>query len=510
MSAVELQRNGAAYLDAIIADALSEIRLSSQQLSEACAVTPKQFWTVADLYCAVLIAASHQSETFAAAAEGFESIGKWSTIKDPRSSLLLFCDFALFKLAGTLISNPHKRLSILRVLLAFSTDDPSSRIQCIKRLQSIIPDLPVFITCLTILAAHETQMDDSLLDLYLYYGTIGLGLQSPRLRAGAMAVFSALLPRAYEIVAAMLPQFLTMAKQESWWEIHAHLLSLSGSLLEIDHMQRDPASASSLTSQAVTPDLCLEIIHSVFHPNVSRNVKLWGIHTLSSALVVGEPLAGVYLEVLLTMSPEDRQLLLRLDKEKGHMDVFRIPLPASNGIPFVVEPVTLRWHPMAIASALISSVRKNNLDRLEAEQLEVLYGCVVSIIETAADNTAGLDDSWVTVYTSLKDYIIVGLCDQNSCRSSSGILRCFLKNSKLKTFILKEPRFIGILRLLYPEDGSGSSLCQQNMEDFFRDVYTLGDPYSSTVVTVLENFAKAFTTNFDNSNLHEVLHGFSG
>lgn len=119
ISAVEQQRSGGSALDTIVAETLGEIRMSSQEIAEACAVTPKQFWRVSDLLCAITCAAAHSTSSFEAVVDCFEAIGRWTTLREPRASLSLFCDFSLFKLSNALTSHPHKRLGILRVLLCW-------------------------------------------------------------------------------------------------------------------------------------------------------------------------------------------------------------------------------------------------------------------------------------------------------------------------------------------------------------------------------------------------------
>ena len=509
MSAVELLRGGA-DLDSVIAATLAEIQLSAQQLAEACAVTPKQFWRVSDMFCTVLITTSHHSESSSAAVESFEAVGRWMAQRDPKSSLALFCDFALFKLAGTITINHHKRLGLLRVLLAFTPLDSQSKVQCIKRLQSIlVGDINVFIVCLTILAAHETQMDDTLLDLYLYYGTIALGLPSPKMRAGAVLVFSSLLPQAEDIIVAMLPQLSLLAEQEGWWEIHAHLLSLVGSLLRL-RGGRGPATDSEEskmnTEEMGTMELALGIVNKIFGPSSPKNQRHWGLLALAPGLICGETLAALYLKVLVGLDDSDRRFFLGLGHGK---DVMRVPLPSSTGIPFILEPVVGRWHPLPVARAILTAVKRGNLDRLEPETLEVLYATVKSTAETAAPHGAStLHGPWLELFTALKDYIFVGFCDQESCRSAAGIMTCYMSHSPLREGVLREGRFLGILRLLYPEDDEGNSLCQSVVESFLRDTANMGEPYTSMVLGIIEQFAKSFTTQYERSDLQDILKEF--
>ena len=328
-------------------------------------MTPKQFWRVADVYINAIIIAPSNSMSFLAASEGFQSLGRWIAHKDPRGSLALFCDFALTKMTSVLANNPLKRLGILKMLHAFSPNDIPSHIQCIKRLQAVVPNITDFIHCLTILATQESTLDASLLDLYVYYASIGLSHPSPKLRAGALAVLSTLLSQngagtgSTDIIIALVPTFIQLSRQDMWWEIQAHLLTLAGGLLELCGGQqgREPATEQD----ALLSDSALEIVNSILTVRASACTKQWGLVALAASTSCGEPVTSIYVNTLLALAPAERAFLLGLRQSGGGLanaaggglagarsaakGVYskRIPLPASSGIPFVLEPVTFRW-----------------------------------------------------------------------------------------------------------------------------------------------------------------------
>ena len=161
--------SGDPALDALVAASMEEIRQSSQSLADACVVTPKQFWKVADLFCACLLQCPRRNSSFTTAIEAFCSLGLSINARDPRGSFLLFCDFALPKLQDALQSQPYKRVGVLQVLVSFVSTDSSSRIQCIRRLQLNAPDTATFIFCLAVLASKEVLMTTALVDSYCYY-----------------------------------------------------------------------------------------------------------------------------------------------------------------------------------------------------------------------------------------------------------------------------------------------------------------------------------------------------
>ena len=77
-------------------------------------------------------------------------------------------------LANGLFTHPLAPITPQPVFTMTSNSPP--RVQCIKRLQSVLTDQAIFINCLTILASNETQIDNNLFDLYLQYLVLGIEL----------------------------------------------------------------------------------------------------------------------------------------------------------------------------------------------------------------------------------------------------------------------------------------------------------------------------------------------
>ena len=76
---------------------------------------------------------------------------------------------------------------------------------------------------------------------------------------------------------------------------------------------------------------------------------------------------------------------------------------------------------------------------------------------TYANSTgiAILDAEWCDVFSSLKDYICVALCDPDACQFSGYILSNYIMFSDLRGVAIQDQSFLGSLKLLYPMDGTG-------------------------------------------------------
>jgi hypothetical protein len=536
---------------------LAEIRLSTQQLADASVMTPKQYWKISDLLIAVLIHCTYQSSAYHTAIDTFESLGRWIHQKDPKSSLVLFCDFSLFKLSSTLQTHPYKRLGILRTLYAFSAHDTSSHIQCIKRLQHIVTNLHVFIHCLTILSSLEQQLDMSLLDLYQYYAIMGLGIPSPKIRAGATSVISNLYPLSGGMISPVLPQLMSLAETETWWEIQCHLLTLAAHILEArlpeNCHQLDPATDEAPWrggEDEITADesYALSFLALLFTPQASKMVKQWGLVILARAVSYGEEVSLKYLEVLESLEVTDRRFLLDLtssslteprqqeerdgagsvDGGGGGESTRKIPLPSSTGVDFILEPVTALFNPLVIVRAIESKIISERLERLSPALMQILHASVraasqnqqmTSLHKPASLSSAGSDvfqisltGSWIDLFNSLKDFIYTGLTDSLSAEDSAGLLIEYILKSSYQDALLTDNKFLTVMRLVYPSDSlvtENQRLCQVALEAFFEFLFhTGGDYYSAAVINTLEVFAKNYSSNYEASSLQHLMKYF--
>jgi hypothetical protein len=398
-------------------------------------------------------------------------------------------------------------------------------VQCIKRLQTLVGDLEIFIHCLTILASLQSEHDDMMLDLYIYYANIGLGLPSPKLRAGAVAMLASLLPAAESLVISMLPQMLRLARTERWWEMHAHLLSFAGKLVcslggarGESKLQHDPVEDAE---QALNETL--EIVNEIFSTRASKNIRICGLVALAEATQAEDRIIGPYLQVLYSLEDNDRKFLLGfLDAAgAGRPPRFQAsaagisPLPSSIGIPFAIRPVTGGWNPLGVTGYIAETAN----DRLTAAQFQALHAAVLTAESRSSEDALPehtLAGPWLDMFANLKDKIFAGLTDSATAVSAVGVLSSFLFGSTLRDTLLEESKFVSSLKQIYPSttmnEGQEQLLrpCQAVLEAFMRDAFSAGAPFDRIANTTIAQFAKINTNNFEKSTgLQKLLKEFS-
>ena len=125
----------------------------------------------------------------------------------PAWSLLCITCFILQSLHRTHIHARSKCLNSVNLLEIRLVAESN----CVH--QDELKDQGVFMLSLASLIELETSFDDDLLDLYLYYCVVGLGMASPRLQSAALAMLQSCAVQQPALVVAKLPLVNTLCKR---------------------------------------------------------------------------------------------------------------------------------------------------------------------------------------------------------------------------------------------------------------------------------------------------------
>ncbi|CAM9306278.1 unnamed protein product [Chrysoparadoxa australica] len=434
--------------EASCVNVLNDMAGQAQQLADASCFNPKQYWRVSSVLCSLLIDRADTELTFRAAVEAFRALGLATCNRDSAVSLSLFCDFSLPRLTPKLRSSPTKRTYILRVLHSFCPSGTASRIALIKRLQGQIGHMPTFLYALAGLVHMEEQFDAGLLDLYLYYFSMGVQQAYPSLRAASIAMLLPLMRWSNAGLAALLPDLLRSAKEDSWWEVQAQLAVVCSGLLD------------SCPPQDM--DALQEILTQVLKPTAPVNVRMIGLASLAPALNnAPAELTSLLLDVLLSLPHRERQALLGLAPEG------LIVHSPSGGIHLTA--ITTTWPPLLVGRCMEDTIVGGQQERLHPEQMSILSALIRT--ELSSD-TGGLGQQWGELFEGLRDHIFVGMCDPDCVDHAVFVVTAFMDNSHLGDAVLREGRFIGILQLLV---GKGADpVCLEKVLDWLKSTHSRG------------------------------------
>ena len=260
--------------------------------------------------------------------------------------------------------------------------------------------MKTFIHCLTVLAYNDSDIDDTRREFYIYYATMGLAMPNPKLRASCIWTLAILYPLAPQEIIPLMPELCTFAETETWWEVHAHILSLCGLILE------SLSPGSPATSQA--QEMALSVVTKLFTPRSSSVLKNWGLATLARGTSIGGEFADIYLETLLSIKPDERSFLLG-EAPKGSRPATLI---SSTGLPFAIDPIIYDWYPLSIARALLNHIASSEgRQQLLPEEMQIFATCVSSACTTSdqlGDTKENpLEDEWLDIWSSLSDFVFV-------------------------------------------------------------------------------------------------------
>lgn len=545
-------------MDGLIASCLNEIGGSADLVADSCSLNPKQFWRVSDLFCTAIVHVPAESHSYQAAVDSFAAVGRCITRIDPISSLALFCDFALFKLVEAIVEHPEKRNALMRLLHAYAPPDTQSHVQCIKRLQSALPDLTVFIHCLTMLATKEAQLDATLIDLYIYYGTMGLSNASPKVRASAASMIANFASRAEHVTAVygMMLTIAPLAESETWWETNLYIVAYCASVLkslmvrqrgEVAGLAEGSEASTTFTGGELTEEDmelghdAIQTINVILTRMRSQALLKLSVSNLAQAVGYSEAFNNVYLDILSKVSDSDRRFVLGLESEKRILSLqsekpksrigtpqigqsrgsptqpIPLPLSSSTGEDFLLYPIGKKFDALSLAKTLVADVITSEVERLNLLQVQVLESCFLSAVETARRSGNKLDgvlgDAWLDVFNDVKSHVFIAFCDPLLAPYASACVSLFLYFSPLRERILSDGKIAGLLRVLYPAvapgasteddgyaaeaDSTGTLQCRGGFEAFLAETHACGYPFDGACVQILTNFSTSHPMQFD-------------
>jgi len=476
--------------DPLAAEVFQAASEHSENLACACLSSPPQYYRVSAIYLKVLMDCEEASETFARATQGLVEIGKKMVELDNSTTTNSFEDYTL-KPLGELLRSPGKRHAILRILYSFCPQDVDSHIAMIKKLQSNVKDMNTFVHALTILIFMERQMNDSLLDLYLYYSIIGITEKEPGLRAASIAMLSVVVAHNASAVTESMPHLVILAKEDTWWEVHAQLLVVCSALLR----QLNPDSPDTAA--------VFEIINAVFSDKSSDNIKKIGLSYLAKNVESHKALLPGYLRVLLSLPRDDASKTFVVSTNPSHAQELAVAGASGGKYRLAPLPLSPGWSGLKIAQQLVQDVQDQQPEHMEVEQMQALLACLT----TSPDKEtvfASNQDCWAAVFNHARDYVFVALCDAECCDLALCILREFVLRSSLQEKVLQEGTLLGSLRLLYPMEGGADEGCQTKVAEFLEEMYKAGSPYSGAIGQLLDQFAHNHPAQFEASPLQPL------
>ena len=447
----------------------------SGTLSDSLVKSAQEFESYSELIVATIQKIKVDAEHFAGFLRSLKAVGESMTSLDLNVSRQLFSHFMLAPVVQIVKRSPEKLTVLVSLIHSSSHSSAYSRLQLVREVFEASEDYCFIIRVIAELVTFDVVFSKDLHEYYKTHALQGVESPSPRIRASAVSILASLARLSPEFVAQDVPKLQRLIN-ETWWETRAQLVRLAGIMLPF---KPDP--------------LLHKIIELNFKPSSSKNIVRIGLIYLAPCLNTCPELCDIYMECLISIEPEIREVVLSTDTVSVGNVVrgYFTQKYSLSGAPTL-------WNAFGVASSLSKFISVRDLRNLDYCHVEILWACLFR-------PPANLE--WVQVYDQLKNYLFVGLEDPEICKGVIGVLKHFMTAPLLTTEILKKSfnTMINELSLLLSKTSDKGILAQTY--EFVKSLYwgSGNVELQDFIYGILKSFAEKHPVLFDRSELVEIM-----
>lgn len=471
--------------------------------------TPAEFWRVWTLFCPALTDFSESSPVFGSVVFLFKRLGGLMQELDQVLTQQLMVDVGLQSLAPILSDSPGKREPLCELVYTYSQPTVISHLMVLRELKEGIARLPVYVACLSYFVSLELQMgllDEHLREHYMYYAMVALQSPQPKIRVAGLSILVTITAAPDDHpqnVLVLLPSFAELV-HDTWWEVQAQLLLLTGNLLLHNTTVHggQPETADEETKSRVV--VLQQIAEHILRPaGTSKIILQVGLCALVKNLRLYPALLPGFVSALLRQDPGLRRRLLGPRGRDGMPTApWRRPYVMGTSSRLYDECcIQEHWPALEVARALAFHCEAHRLEHFEPEHLEVLSACL-------PDSDVDLDDEWLDVFDKVKSYIFVALVDPVLHRGATDVVKrfwlCRPQTAALRALKASEKTLMHTIRLLYC-DTEHARVDEQEMLTFLREMRDLGGEITKVLQAVVDQFRENNNIEFQRSCLDTLF-----
>eukprot|EP00357_Protocruzia_adherens_P011350 CAMPEP_0115023466 /NCGR_PEP_ID=MMETSP0216-20121206/32412_1 /TAXON_ID=223996 /ORGANISM="Protocruzia adherens, Strain Boccale" /LENGTH=786 /DNA_ID=CAMNT_0002396845 /DNA_START=266 /DNA_END=2626 /DNA_ORIENTATION=- len=502
-----------------------------------------EFWTLMHLIFGGLkqLLVSHSS--FMHLIQFLTVLGNKMISSQPEETQRMFIEYGLDRVAAILNTSPEKREFLCHLIYCYCVPDPQSRIQMIKQLKDRLENTKTFISALSRLITYETEYNEDITDIFLYYALIGLNMASPVMRACSCSIIATISKHNAQTGLNMCTNLAALSG-DSWWEIRAQLLVCVANIItsmdedahlefqkydmldqmntrdgdlsrmsEGSKMNTTHNSAKSLNSSkpqksgriATSPEQAnlrdnieslMDVLIGVFNAEAPQNLLKIGLIYLAPVAHYNSHLLRHYVELLLGAPEEVRSNVLDSNPMQApNEDLYVL---GGNAMRYRLAGAPLTWDSLQIVNALAEVVKSAKLDALESEHVDIITSAIGMEIKGRG---------WIEFFQEMNDYIYTAACDRDLCQSVLHILERFYFAAEIQrdVFKISSETFVRALGLLY-DNAEPDEQCQtyiaKFLEGFAQKEAT--NPVVAFVYDLLKAFSEQYKEVFEASNLKPI------
>lgn len=241
------------------------------------------------------------------------------------------------------------------------------------------------------------------------------------------------------------------------------------------------------------------MIRKCFNISAPKSVQKLGLFKLQPLLKDYKLLYPSYIEVLLQVDQEIKSIILSEEPIRtGEEIYFSLGLVSFN---YKLRSDLNDIDPILMCNSVIDYVISNGYESLEQEHMQLITVCA----GPNADLNGLMGESWMRVFTKLKDYLLVSICDQELCVDSLAVLQNFLTHDQLKYQVQDETRDLMVKSIELLCNGD-SDFCKDKFKDYLETTVLKSDDSAlkKFFKGVLQRVCEEHSAAYSSSNLVDI------
>ncbi|ETW04750.1 hypothetical protein H310_03897 [Aphanomyces invadans] len=455
--------------------------------------SPKDFAKFAGMLHPCLNDYGDDNPIFLATVHMHTTLGAQAVKRDANAAAMLLSDFALPRLASLITTWPSKRHALLKIVYSFSAPKLVAHIQVIKRLREALPRMDVFIDCISLLLGLETELDETLADLYYYYCCMGLDMPHEKLRAACLSMLPRFLAWQPSLTLDLIARVSEFSTRYAWWEVKAQLIIVASAVL------------THLTSQPPCDqlDCALTILQREVTPRAPVNLRRVGIAYMAKLLWHFQELVPTYVDVLRSLPLHMLQEVVSIPNEPF---VGTLPLQGGSGAIYQLPVVRNVWDSSAIAKQVYldfndTASDEGAHDHHHPQSMTILQVCFDQIARDQPPEHVNELFAWT------QSMVVAGLEHDHSCEMGVAILSTVAFYSSPSINVLDGPTMDQTLTRIC-SSGREAHVRLNILAQFLHQLYVSNH---ASAVKVALNKLKSSVRSFHDSPfaaaVHDLLEG---
>ena len=396
------------------------------------------------------------------------------------------------------------------------------RIKIVQDLKSHIKNEEVLYSILSHLVSQEDSFNEEWFDVFLYYALVGLCKSRPTIRKFSLKILNTISKHNAEGILDVTEKVKAISNSQHW-EVKAQCMLFACNILrylkgysylmksgkddaggeknlQVPNSRAGAVSSEAKIDRAYAKQLIsdnLDIMRNCFGANVPMSVQRIGLFECQDILNDYKALYRPYIETFLKMEPDIRAMIFNEGEGKQDEEIY-FSLGENSDI-YMVRSNPQLLDKLSMLKALSDLIIDNELENLQSIHIELIA------FFTDQEMDSKQHETWFKVFSKLKEYLFVAICDTDLYELALKILLRFFSTEQLKFQIFEDSQkiFPKTLQVLY--DGE-AEICKETFKKFVEDIIENNEDPALTnfLKSVVMEFKEHYPEVFQNSNLLEL------